>query len=134
MPAPAVAIAAALVCAALAAYLAMAARDERTLQRANALGAQGDAVGALRLARSVERAPATTRAHLTAAYAALAAGRPAEAITEFAAAARRDPDDWVIHRDWALALAATGQRDRAARRMTRAAQLNPRLRVPPGFP
>ena len=125
---------AALLCAVLAVYLVQSAADEDRLKRANERGAAGDLAGAIADARSVDRAPAAARARLTEAYALLEAGRTAEALKAFAAAARRDRDNWVVHRDWAIALVRAGEVERGKRRMARAAQLNPRLRVPLGFP
>lgn len=133
-PARAVTLVVAALCAGLAGYLALSARDERTLREANRLGAAGEPAAALRKAAEVTRAPAGTRARLTEAYAALAANRPDVAVRAFAAAARRDRENWVVHRDWALALVRAGHVERGRRRMARAVALNPRMRVPYGFP
>lgn len=133
-PTYAVRLAVALVCAALAGYLALSARDERTLRTANEQGRAGQAAAALREARGLTRAPVAARAHLTAAYAALELGRTGLAVDEFEAALERDRDNWVVHRDLAIALLRAGRRRAAERRMVEAVRRNPRMRVPLGFP
>jgi Flp pilus assembly protein TadD len=70
---------------------------------------------------------------LTQAYAELAAGDVPAALDQFRAAAHRDPRNFAIHRDWAVALLRAGERERARRRMAKALALNPRLILPPGF-
>lgn len=116
-----------------AVYLAVQQGDAERLERANELGRQGRYAEALDEALAVERAPAADRAALTAAYALFELRRYPEAARAFAQAAEADPRNWVIHRDRARALLASGRRGRAERAMARARELNPRMTVPPGF-
>jgi Flp pilus assembly protein TadD len=127
------ALLAAGACLLIAGWLALHARDEARLRAANELGLRGDVAGALTKARTVRRAPAAERALLVEAYAEAVRDRPARSAALFARAARRDPRDWTLQRDWARALLAAGDRAGAARRMAVAVALNPRLRVPSGF-
>ncbi|MEX2253358.1 MAG: hypothetical protein WD649_04335 [Thermoleophilaceae bacterium] len=62
-----------------------------------------------------------------------ASGRRAEALAAFALAADRDPRNWLVRRDWAVELRAAGERRKAARQMSIALGLNPRLQLPAGF-
>jgi Flp pilus assembly protein TadD len=124
---------AAAVCLVLAGYLALTARDERHVQRANELGLQGHYAAAVAEARQVSRAPAASRARLTQAYAELYRGRLPAALDQFHEAARRDPNNYVVRRDWAFALLLAGRREGAQRQMARALALNPRLTLPAGF-
>jgi hypothetical protein len=78
-------------------------------------------------------APGDAHALLVRAYALRDAGRSSAAGTAFAAAAAADSDNWVLRRDWAILLAQVGDRPAAARQMTVALALNPRLELPPGF-
>ena len=81
----------------------------------------------------MERVPAADRAPLTEAYALFALGRYEPAARAFRRAAQRDPENWVIYRDWARAQFALGKRVQAGRTMARAKTLNPRMTLPPGF-
>lgn len=81
----------------------------------------------------MERVPAADRAPLTEAYALFALGRFEPAARAFARAAERDPQNWVIYRDWARAQLALGRAAQAGRTMARAKKLNPRMTLPPGF-
>ncbi len=114
-------------------YLAGAQRDAAHVDDANRLGAQGRYADAERAARRAEREPASTRARLVEAYALRDQGRIAEAERAFADVARADPNEWTVRRDHAVLLARLGRREAAAREMARALQLNPRMRLPPGF-
>ena len=57
--------------------------------------------------------------------------RPLEGA--FRQAVRRDPNNWVLHRDYAIVLRRLGDRARARTRMGTALALNPRMILPPGF-
>jgi Flp pilus assembly protein TadD len=128
-----VAIALSLVCLLLAASMWSAAGDERRLERANAAGLRGDYRLALHEAGAVHDDAAAPRAAVTAAYALAGMRRYRAAAVRFAAAARQEPSNWTIRRDWARVLLAAGRRPQARVQMARALALNPRLRLPPGF-
>jgi tetratricopeptide (TPR) repeat protein len=123
----------ALICLALAGYLAITARDEQHVKRANQLGQAGQYAAAVAEARQVTRAPAASRARLAQAYAEILRGHNAAALEQFREAARRDPNNFVIRRDWAFALLLVGRRQAAQTQMARALALNPRLQLPTGF-
>jgi Flp pilus assembly protein TadD len=124
---------AAVVCLLGAVYLEVERRDQVRLKDANELGRKGNYLVAAREAERVSRAPADGRALLVRAYALAGARRDRQASDAFAAAARRDPNNWVIHRDWALLLQRLGNVRRARAEMGRALGLNPRMQLPPGF-
>lgn len=127
------AIATGVVCALTAAYFVSNARDANRVRDANELGAAGDYRGALRASDGVTRPPQDARALLVRAYALLGLRRGAAASTAFARAAARDPNNWVIHRDWGILLLQLGRRAQAGHEMGRALALNPRMPLPPGF-
>ncbi len=120
-------------CMLLAAYLLSVAGDERALDRANAAGLRGDYARALAEARTATGSTARARAAMTEAYALAGQGRFRAAASRFAAAARSEPRNWVVRRDWARTLLASGGRRAAQTQMRRALALNPRMRLPPGF-
>lgn len=127
------AIAAGAVCLLTAVYLGANDRDADRVRDADQRGAAGDYAGALRVARDVSAPPQDARALLIQAYALQALGRRPQASRAFARAAARDPNNWVIHRDWAILLAQLGRRTQARDEMTRALALNPRMALPTGF-
>ena len=57
--------------------------------------------------------------------------RPARAALR--AAVLRDPNNWVLQRDYAIVLLRLGERQAARERMGRAQALNPRIVLPTGF-
>ena len=123
----------AAVCALLAGFMALNGRDASMVRRANEAGAAGRFDDAVRHAERVNRAPADLRALLVIARAHTAAGRGAQADRAWAAVARRDPNNWVVHCEWARALGVVrADPDRIARIYRRARDLNPRLPRPPG--
>ena len=98
------------------------------MRDANELGAAGRYDAAIATARQVHRAPADAGALLVQARAQTAAGRLGAADAAWAAAARRDPNNWEIHFEWARAIASLqGDRAVALRHYARARELNPRL-------
>jgi len=125
-------IALALVCAALGFYLAVAGGVEAHLGRANAdLLAGRDAEALAELdgleGESARRAAALRgRAHL-------GLGQLRRARRALQQAARRDPNNWALQRDYAIVLLRLGQRAKAKARMRRARALNPLMVLPPGF-
>ena len=121
-----------LVCAVLGAYLAVSSRGEASLARANAALLAGNHAEALSELEGLEgehagRASAV-RGH---AYFGLGQLRPARAALQ--KAARRDPNNWFLQRDYAIVLLRLGERPKARARMRRALALNPRMPLPPGF-
>lgn len=127
------AIATAAICGLAAAYLFQQQGDAATLERANALGTEGRYRAAIEEARAVSRAPAADRAPLVVAYAYAGLGRLEESERAFARAARRDPRNWVVHRDRARVQLALGRTAEAGETMSRAQALNPRMTLPAGF-
>jgi len=125
-------VAVALVCAAFGVFLAVSGRGEARLSRANAdviAGRNAEALAELDgLDGEIDRRAETVRG-----YAYLASGRPGPARKALQAAVRRDPNNWVLQRDYALVLLRLGDRAKARARMSRAKALNPRMPLPPGF-
>jgi len=126
-------MAAGAVCLLSALYLAANDRDADRVRDADRLGAAGDYAGALRVARDVSAPPQDARALVVQAYALHALGRRPQASRAFARAVARDPNNWVLHRDWAVVLAQLGRRAQAGDEMSRALALNPRMSLPAGF-
>ena len=124
---------ASLVCLLAGLYLAQARHDAELLKQANHQGLTRQYEEAVATARQIKRPPSDARALAVEAYALQRLGRPRAASIAFEKAVRRNPNDWVLHRDWAVQLASLGQRRQAAKEMGRALQLNPRLALPPGF-
>jgi Flp pilus assembly protein TadD len=125
-------IAVALACAVLGVWLAGASGDEARLQRA------GDDVAAGRSAEALAEldgldGDAADRAAAVRGYAQLGAGRLKRARSDLRAAVQRDPNNWLLQRDYAVVLLRVGERARARARMSRALALNPRMALPPGF-
>lgn len=121
-----------LVCAVLGAYLAVSSRGEAALARANAALLAGNHSEALSELEGVDGELAG-RASAVRGYAYFRRGqlRPARAALQ--KAARRDPNNWVVQRDYAIVLLRLGERPKARARMRRALALNPRMLLPPGF-
>jgi tetratricopeptide (TPR) repeat protein len=118
----------AVVCALLAMFLALNGRDASLVRDANREGRAGRLDAALQTAGKVHRAPADLRALLATARAHTAAGRLPQADAAWAAVARRDPNNWRVHFEWARALGALdGDEAKAVRVYDRARELNPRL-------
>jgi Flp pilus assembly protein TadD len=126
-------MAAGVVCLLAATYFALERRDAERLRDANIAGAHGRFSQAVDASRAVKRAPAQARALLVEARAQRALGHRAAARRAFEQAARRDPNNWEIHRDWAILLSGLGDRAGAGRQMSRALSLNPRMTLPAGF-
>lgn len=121
-----------LVGAVLGGYLAVSSRGEARLDRANAdllVGRNAQALAELDgLGGEIGRRASSVRGH---AYFNL--GRLRQARSAFQTATRRDPNNWITQRDYAVALLALGERSKARARMRRARALNPRMPLPPGF-
>jgi Flp pilus assembly protein TadD len=125
-------VAVALVCALLGAYLAISSRSEERLDRANGHVIAGREAEALAELEELE-GEAVLRGAALRGRAYRNSGRLEAARKEFQKAARRDPNNWVLQREYADVLLALGQRTKARARMSRAKALNPRMALPPGF-
>jgi Flp pilus assembly protein TadD len=123
----------AATCVMLAALLFINQRQAERLDDALASYYRGDHAGALRQASDVTRAPSRGLALLVAGSSLALRNRPAEASRVYSLAVHRDPNNWVLHRNWAVVLAALGKRSEASREMAKAVQLNPLLTLPPTF-
>ncbi|HEV2061213.1 MAG TPA: tetratricopeptide repeat protein [Solirubrobacteraceae bacterium] len=125
-------VAVALVCAVLGIYLAVSSGSEASLARANAdllagryaeVLAELDGLGG----------QAGGRATALRGYAYLATGQLRRSRTALQEAVRRDPNNWVLQRDYAIVLLRLGEREKAQARMRTALALNPRMPLPRGF-
>lgn len=122
------AVGVAVVCALLAIFLALNGRDASLVREANESGRAARFDEAITTADRVRRAPADLRALVAKARAHTAAGRLREADRGWAAVARRDPNNWEIHYEWARALIILdGDREKASAIYERARELNPQL-------
>jgi Flp pilus assembly protein TadD len=125
-------VAVALVCASLGIYLAAGARDEARLSRGQTDVLAGrnaealDELAGLRGESGLRAAALRGRAYRD-------SGRLQRARREFQIAVRRDPNNWVLQREYAIVLLRVGARAKARARMSRAKALNPRMLLPPGF-
>ena len=125
-------VALALLCLSLGVYLAVSSRQEGRLDRAAADLAAGRNADALRELEGLD-GEAGRRAAALRGRAYRNSGRLDAARREFQTAARRDPNNWVLQREYARVLLALGERAKARARMSRAKALNPRMVLPPGF-
>jgi Flp pilus assembly protein TadD len=122
-----------VVCFGTAGYYLVHHDDAQRVRDANRSGLQRRYAQAAGAAHAVRGTPEGARARLVEAEALAALGRDAAASRAFGRAAQTDPNNWAIHRDWAVVLARLGRRIRAGSEMGRALALNPRMSVPPGF-
>lgn len=127
------AIGAAAVCVFAALYLTQQRREAGRVQAASEAGSAGEYGTALRLAGEVSDPPHDAEALRIRAYALIYLSRFAAASQAFGAAVARNPNDWVLHRDWAIVLRFLGKRSLSRREISRALALNPRMALPPGF-
>lgn len=125
-------LAIAVLCVATAAYLQLAAQDAGRALDAERAARAGRFDEALDLARTVRRAPADLRARLTEARVLTAQGKGRRASDAYAAVARRDPNNWLVHWEWARQSAPLDL-PAAIERLRRAKELNPLLPVQPGI-
>ena len=125
-------VALALVSAVLGVYLARSSATEARLGRASAdvrADRHADALAELRgLGGEAGRRAAPLRG-----YAHLGLGQVRKARAALRSAVRRDPNNWILQRDYAIVLLRLGERKRAGIRMRSARALNPRMPLPPGF-
>ena len=121
------------VCILLAIFLALNGRDAAHVRNADQAGREGRFDEAVQIAGRAQRSPAQARALVTIARAHTAAGRLEEADQAWAAAARRDPNNWRVHFEWARAIGILqGPADRREAAYARARELNPKLPPAPG--
>lgn len=125
-------IAFALVCLLLGGFLAVSSRDEARLGRANADLVAGRNAEALAELDGVD-GEAGRRAAALRGYAYRNSGQLERARQAFQQAVRRDPNNWVLQREYAGVLLRVGERAKARARMSRAKALSPRMPLPPGF-
>ena len=121
-----------LVCVVLGAYLAVSSRGEASLARANAALAAGNHAEALSELEGLEGEYAA-RASAVRGYAYFGLGQLRRARVALQKAARRDPNNWFLQRDYGIVLLRLGERPKARARMRRALALNPRMPLPSGF-
>lgn len=127
------AILAALPCLLAAVYLGLSAERAATVAQADRLISAGEERKAIDVARQVTSRPAAADALLAEAHALLRLEEYEPAARAFQRAAALERENWMIRRDWAVALAGAGERSRAAVQMSRALALNPGMPLPPGF-
>ncbi len=125
-------IAVAVVCAALGVHLALSTGDEAALERGQSALAAERYEQALAELEDLD-GEAGGRAAATRGRAYLGLGRLEPARAALQAAARRDPNNWLLQRDYAIVLRRVGEGSKARARMNRASALNPRMPLPPGF-
>lgn len=134
LPPRLIAVLAAAASLAASAALWSAREDEQQLAQASAAGARGDLRGALAGARELrEGTTIEGRAAAIAAAAAFGLGDLRAGTAHLRRAVRARPNDWRLHRDLAVGLAATGRPDAARRAAARALELNPRVVLPPAL-
>ena len=121
-----------LVCSVLGAFLAVSSRGEASLARANAALVAGNHAEALSELEGLEGEHAN-RASAVRGYAYFGLGQLRRARAALQKAARRDPNNWFLQRDYGIVLLRLGERPKARARMRRALALNPRMPLPPGF-
>jgi Flp pilus assembly protein TadD len=127
------AIAAAAVCLLGGFYLFRSDADADGLRLADEHRRAERHAAAVRAAAAVRRPPFDSHALRIRADALADLGRLREAEVAYRAAARRDPYSWRVQRDWAVVLRELGRRRQAARQMSIALALNPRMKLPAGF-
>lgn len=125
-------VAVALLCAVLGVLLAIDSAGEAQLGRARADLLAGRHAQALTELSGLG-GEAARRASALRGYAHLGLGQPQKARAALQVAVRRSPNEWVLQRDYAIALLRSGARRKAQARMQRARALNPRMALPAGF-
>lgn len=123
----------ALGCLVVAVWLAGSWRDARRVHRAQDAIAAGRLLDAERLAAAASGSSVAVEAARTRAVVALRLGDLARAQRDIAAALKRAPNDWALHRDDAVLLLRSGDRQGARAQIRRALELNPRMTLPDGF-
>jgi Flp pilus assembly protein TadD len=123
----------AAICLLLAVWLLLARADESHVQRAARLGAAGDFRAAATEAARVRRRPAEAAAAVLRGRALAGAHDFESSAAAYARAARLEPRDWALRREYARVLLALGRRADARGQMAASLALNPRQSLPAGF-
>jgi Flp pilus assembly protein TadD len=123
----------ALLCLLFAGWLLVARGDERRVERAAQLGSAGRYRAAAAEASSVRRRPAAAEAAVLEGRALAGAREFAASAAAYAHAARMEPRDWELRREYARVLLALGRRSDARAQMAASLALNPRQSLPAGF-
>jgi tetratricopeptide (TPR) repeat protein len=121
------------LCLLLAGWLLASHGDSERVRRAAQLGAAGDFRAAASEAGRVTRRPAAAQAWELRGRALAGAHAFGASADAYARAARFEPRDWTVRREYASVLLALGRRADAQRQMAAALALNPRQSLPPGF-
>jgi tetratricopeptide (TPR) repeat protein len=124
---------AAAVCLVTAVYLAGVNHDADLLRRADDQRRAREYAAAEATARQVRRPPFEVQALVVRAQALERLGRLRAAEAAYTAAVLREPNDWFVHRGYAVVLRRLGKRPQAIREMSAALALNPRMKLPYGF-
>jgi Flp pilus assembly protein TadD len=123
----------ATICLLIAGWLLFARSDETHVRRAAQLGAAGDYRAAATEAGRVHRRPAAAQAAVLRGRALAGERAFAASASAYARAARLEPRDWELRREYARVLLALGRRADARRQMAASLALNPRQSLPAGF-
>jgi Flp pilus assembly protein TadD len=121
------------VCLLIAGWLALARGDADHVRRAAQLGAAGDYRAAAAEAARVRRRPAAAGAGVLRGRALAGAHDFTASAAAYARAARMEPRDWALRREYARVLLAVGRRADARAQMAASLALNPRQSLPAGF-
>lgn len=124
---------AAALCLVFAGWLLLARGDEDRVRRAAQLGAAGQFRAAAAEAAGVRRRPAAAEAAVLRGRALAGAREFGASAMAYADAARLEPRDWMLRREYARVLLALGRRSDARGQMAASLALNPRQSLPPGF-
>lgn len=108
-------------------YLGLNAYDSSLVRQADELGLAGRYDEAIDMAARVRLPPADARALVTRARALSAKRDWVQADIAWRSAVRRDPNNWQLQYEWALALVHGGHTRKSLRRYARARELNPNL-------
>jgi Flp pilus assembly protein TadD len=108
-------------------FFAISRQDAAHVRTANQDASAGRYAEAIQEAQRVHHAPADARALLLEAQVYAVAGRNRDASFLYGRLARRDPNNWSVHRDWSAVLGRLGDTTLARAELRRAERLNPRL-------
>ena len=123
----------AALCLLVAGWLLLARADAEHVRRAAELGAAGRFRAAAAEAAAVHRRPAAAAAAVLQGRALADAGALRASAAAYARAARLEPRDWALRREYANVLLALGRRLDARAQMAASLALNPRQALPAGF-
>jgi Flp pilus assembly protein TadD len=123
----------AALCLLIAGWLLLARSDANHVRRAAKLGAAGRFEAAAAEAGRVTRRPAAADAALLRGRALAGAHDFLASAAAYARAARLEPRDWLVRREYARVLLALGRRADARGQMAASLALNPRQSLPAGF-